>query len=123
MEYADLKEGDPIAVLADTGYQPTARILTVTRLTPTQIIVGEQRYRRADGRRIGGEYNGPRLLPVDNPRVRSALAKEIVRKAFRKMEHTLHRSVFVTPEAGHALVIDAMRELEETLVELAKLMD
>lgn len=52
MTLSDLKAGDEVAVKASGYYQVHERH-TITRVTPTQIVIGPNRYRKSDGYRIG----------------------------------------------------------------------
>ena len=48
----DLKPGDK-AIRCSTGIGALDTVITVERVTPTQIIVGSDKYRKANGRRLG----------------------------------------------------------------------
>lgn len=48
----DLKPGDK-AIRCSTGIGVLDTVITVERVTPTQIIVGSDKYRKANGRRLG----------------------------------------------------------------------
>lgn len=52
MTLSDLKAGDEVVVKASGYYQVYERH-TITRVTPTQIVIGPNRYRKSDGYRIG----------------------------------------------------------------------
>ena len=47
---ADVVAGDPVVLKSDGSY----RMMNVTRVTNTQVIIGEQRFRKDDGKEIGG---------------------------------------------------------------------
>lgn len=49
-----LKVGDPVVISIDGLFKAGLHAHKVDRLTATQIIIGEWRFRRSDGQRIGG---------------------------------------------------------------------
>jgi len=53
-DFTQLKAGDKVIVVSHFGYK-TERIDTVTRLTNTQIVVGDYKYRRDTGDIVGGD--------------------------------------------------------------------
>lgn len=50
MKFANAKTGDVVAIPYEGGDVKRA---TIDRLTPTQVIVGDRRYRRDNGRAVG----------------------------------------------------------------------
>jgi hypothetical protein len=50
MKFANARAGDSVAIPYDGGDVKRA---TIDRLTPTQVIVGERRYRRDNGHAVG----------------------------------------------------------------------
>ena len=65
-----LQPGQKVAIVEGTS----ATLRTVTRVTPTQVIIGARRYRRYawTGRYVGmGLAHGSELYPADHPTVLS----------------------------------------------------
>ena len=54
MAIIDLKAGDQVIIVMH-GYPSSYNRCTVDRVTNTQIIIGNSRYRRENGRRIGDD--------------------------------------------------------------------
>ena len=52
MKFANAKVGDVVAIPYDGG---DVKRYIIDRLTPTQVIVGDRRYRRDNGRAVGEE--------------------------------------------------------------------
>ena len=52
MKFANAKAGDAVAIPYEGG---DVKRVTIDRLTPTQVIVGDRRYRRDNGRAVGEE--------------------------------------------------------------------
>jgi hypothetical protein len=83
MLFPDPKPGDEVAYYR--SYRDTPRKLTIARVTPTQIVVGGQRFRRVDGDEVGGSrWDRTRVKPW-TPDIDEALAKEEAAK--RAAEH------------------------------------
>jgi hypothetical protein len=64
MKFADIKAGDTVVESCHQWHGP-GLLRQVERVTSTQIILGGSRdkYRKSDGRRVGGFYEG-RLMPA-----------------------------------------------------------
>jgi hypothetical protein len=91
-EIADLKAGDKIAIVTQCNAGTSAQIHTIDRVTATQIIIGNDKFRRSDGVKIGGSsgrgsWTDPLyyLLPADNPIVRELRAKTIMANFMRSI--------------------------------------
>lgn len=66
-EFQDLKEGDEV-ILISNGLGATKYLLKkVQRLTKTQIVIDNFKYRRTDGRQIGydGLYGDRLVMPTE----------------------------------------------------------
>ncbi len=59
----ELKAGDEVVAFVN-GSDRAGRLLKVDRTTATQIIVGNARYRRSDGRQPGSGYGGGWIVEV-----------------------------------------------------------
>lgn len=56
--------GTEVAISSDFGYRSYRRAV-IERITPTQIVIGQSKYRRADGRKIGdGSWERSYLLEM-----------------------------------------------------------
>ncbi len=51
---ADVQAGDNVIIQRKAGRR---EVKPVTRVTPTQIIIGEERFKKADGYKIGEKYS------------------------------------------------------------------
>ena len=59
-----IQAGDEVVI---TTWDRYPQVATVTRTTATQVIVGASKYRRSDGREIGGHPWHPGTLCVPTP--------------------------------------------------------
>jgi hypothetical protein len=91
-EIAELKAGDKVAVITERNSGTSAQIHTIDRITPTQIIVDNDKFRRSDGVKIGGSsgrgsWTDPLyyLLPADNQVVKNLRAKTIMANFMRSI--------------------------------------
>lgn len=74
-----LKPGDEVAVTF--GYTSAhAIVATVSRTTPTQVIVGHSRYRRSDGYMVGdsGDWSRASIQPVTDAIRESATRAKLI---------------------------------------------
>lgn len=100
LDWSQLDVGDRVATVSYGRMDERITLLTVTRLTPTQIVckdhVGrESRFRIKDGRKVAAGGFGDELLPVDGSRVVSGLQAEAVDRmqaAVRELVKATRRS-------------------------------
>lgn len=97
---AGLGEGQQAAILSP-GWEAAVRVVTVERLTATQIVLvgDERRFRRDDGRQVGDHKT--ELLPLDAWEVRSAQVREAYASAtseIYQIERRVDRTNPRTPE-------------------------
>lgn len=84
-----LKAGDEVAV----RYGPYGcRFATVERVTATQILVESDRFRRADGRQIGGSTWQTRRLEMPE-RAREEIAEREARKSVEEKRNDAKRRI------------------------------
>lgn len=78
---AGLTPGQRGAILSP-GFDTRAKLVTVERLTATQIVLvgDDRRFRRDDGRQVGDHR--VRLLPPDDQQVRSAQVRQTYESAY-----------------------------------------
>lgn len=91
-------KGAEVATYSDSDRQAT--VTTVAKLTPTQIVLADsRRFRRKDLREVAGNTWRPvRLVPVNDARVRRALAAQTVSRLSHKLDKLLRvRAVDATP--------------------------
>lgn len=97
LDLSTLVVGSPVAWIQRQYGRPEAYTGTVTRLTPTQLVVTTpreivHRFRRSDGRMIGGSGYGPILTDIEDPGVVRLRRDARVRGAVRDIE-TLARAI------------------------------
>lgn len=102
---SSLKEGDQVIVQGNGGHE---RVRPVTRVTATQIGVGEARFNRSDGRARGGgtwTFSAVRqATPEDVERIRKAerqraMSSRLAGIAWRSLPlETLEKIVALLPE-------------------------
>lgn len=86
-----LEKGDQVAVIEGHWSEPsTVTVLTVERVTATQIVLAERtaRYRRADGSKIG-DYGAYALHWTRSPQVFAATQRGVMRDLKRATERLL----------------------------------
>lgn len=69
----DVKPGDKLAVLCGSQWRRWWEVLTVERVTPTQVVCGKQRFALKDGRKVGDRWTQAQPLTGE-------LASEIARE-------------------------------------------
>ncbi len=103
--------GEQAAVWSSGGSWagPTVRMVTVERLTGTQIVIegSSTRYRRDNLRQVGNHY-GSELRRADDPMVREVLEQARVRDIALDLSRVLDaadRKVRSTSDAGELLAV------------------
>lgn len=98
-----VQAGDEL--LCHSGYGSQQVLARVDRVTPTQIVIGNSRYRRADGYRVGdtGYGRGRVTIPTDADRER--LARLVAVRAIRETttDSTKHLSAARLQELAREL--------------------
>ena len=81
----NVKEGDQVAILHG-GINSWGEAVTVTRTTPTQIIVGKTRYRRKNGYTVGRQAGwDPTHLVILDDRTKAAIAHQAREREIRTL--------------------------------------
>ena len=84
-----LKVGDRVII---AGYFRGDRLAVVNRMTATQIIAGNSRFRRKDGILVGSDsYNRTRLLPPTPERLEKIERRETIESLRRSLEGTAEK--------------------------------
>jgi len=91
MSLESVKAGDEL--LITSHFMSDDRLLKVDRVTKTQVIIGNSKYRVSDGRAIGfgGEWNIPRaIIPTfeQKEKVRIESAKKVLIERLKSKEIT-----------------------------------
>lgn len=131
IDLSAIEIGTQVAWLTwDHPYGAEAYVGTVSRFTPTQIVVSlprpgrpneVERFRRKDGRGIGGPLWGVYLRSPNDPQVVRARAASRFRGAMRDIE-TLARAIDPKNPVHARTQLGRIRELaEHALVDLAYL--
>ncbi len=82
----NLGAGDTVAVAAGSGYGSRDRLTTVERFTKTLIITTDgSRFRRSDGRTMGGGYHGQWLERPTQER-KDAIRQALLAVQFRHIK-------------------------------------
>ena len=81
-DFSAVQIGDEL--LCHSGYGSQQVLARVDRVTPTQIVIGHSRYRRADGYRIGDTGYGRGRVTVPTEKDRERLTRYEVCKAIRQ---------------------------------------
>jgi hypothetical protein len=99
-----LKEGDEVATAVRYTHPARYRFARVTKLTPTQIVVGSSRYRKTDGGLVGGDSwdNEAIQEPTDTMRERNR-------------EHADRHRLNEAKDGFHKLPIETVRALLSVL--------
>jgi hypothetical protein len=75
----EVKAGDKL--IAKSGYYGAGNLVTVDRVTPTQIVIGSSRYSKASGRMMGdGNYNNFRVIAPTPKNLLEVELEELHRK-------------------------------------------
>lgn len=77
-----------VVIMCQPGYGATTRVVrTVTRVTPTQLVIGSGRFRRSDGFQIASGWHHAWLEEATPERIEKARAEERRRANYDLVRH------------------------------------
>jgi hypothetical protein len=109
--------GAKAAIYGGRGRTDNVAIVTIERLTATQIVIAgvSARYRRDNLRQVGDHY-GSELLPANDPRVLAVHEREAVDRAVRRAKAGADKIRFPKNRAeAVAMLTEASRAIDEAL--------
>lgn len=106
--------GEKVAILWHTTGWPAAKIVTVARLTPTQIVVSDST--RFNRRTLRGLGSRDELRRADDPTVRRAL----VRERYLSVTHSVTTMLREVEGSSFLAAVEAARKGLEDLIAYLK---
>jgi hypothetical protein len=115
MKFADIKAGDTVVESCHPCHGP-GLLRQVERVTNTQIILSGSRnkYRKSDGRRVGGFYEG-RLMPATPELVEQIRQYERIASAEKRLRRLHHIG---TKTENGAKLLSALPHIEAAIAVL-----
>lgn len=120
IDLTKLKPGDRVAYSTDAGWtrdRDRWHVVTVERLTPTQIVLSNKmRVRIADNRWVGRDNWGAALVRADDPRIAESARMD----AWDELRYKLSQFERTARPKNAAEVFDVLDAIEDAVTECRK---